>query len=270
MGIVGVYLWWMMERRFQPYYPKAGLVAFVWRLILTTGTGSIFGFLVSREAYSTAVLAPLFISMSLSLGLAIFLIVLIASYRWTGRPLGNALLQRLTQLLGVFVAVVFYFVVAYHLTNLYMTGRHGVEAFILAHGGVYTMLFWFIQIILGSLLPLFLIYFTSFGKTEKGIITIAKLVIFGGIAQVYVIIIGGQAYPIETFSGMEVIASSFFDGRAVHPYVPSLPEILLGIGGIAIAMLLTALALKILPFLPASLADEDVDPHVAAKKKACC
>jgi molybdopterin-containing oxidoreductase family membrane subunit len=270
MGVVGVYLWWMMERRMQPYYPKMGLVAFVWRLILTTGTGSIFGFLVSREAYNSAVLAPMFIAMSLSLGLAIFLIVLIASYRWTGRPLGQVLLQRLTQLLGVFVAVVFYFVVAYHLTNLYMTGRHGVEAFVLMYGGVYTMLFWFVQIILGTFLPLFLIYLTPFGKTENGILTISKLVIFGGIAQIYVIIIGGQAYPIETFAGMEVITSSFFDGRAVHPYTPSHWEILLGIGGIAIAMLLTALAMKILPFLPDSLADEEVDPHIAAKKKACC
>ena len=39
----------------------AGIAALVWRFVLTTGTGSIFGFLVARQAYQSALLAPLFI-----------------------------------------------------------------------------------------------------------------------------------------------------------------------------------------------------------------
>jgi molybdopterin-containing oxidoreductase family membrane subunit len=45
MLVVAVYLWMMMERRMQAYSKPAGVAAFLWRLILTTGTGSIFGFL---------------------------------------------------------------------------------------------------------------------------------------------------------------------------------------------------------------------------------
>ena len=41
--IVAVYLWLMFERRMNKFSSKAGLVAFSWRLILTTGTGSILG-----------------------------------------------------------------------------------------------------------------------------------------------------------------------------------------------------------------------------------
>ena len=52
----------------------------------------------------------------------------------------------------------------------------------------------------------------------------------------------------DAFPGYEV-SSSFSDG-AVARYVPSLPEALLGISGISIAMLLTAAALRLLPFLP--------------------
>src|SRR5210317_1031775 len=47
--IVLAYLWLMMERRMHRWSKPAGLLAFAWRLILTTGTGSIFGFLVARE-----------------------------------------------------------------------------------------------------------------------------------------------------------------------------------------------------------------------------
>jgi Ni/Fe-hydrogenase subunit HybB-like protein len=99
--IVAVYLWMMMDRRMNAYSKPAGFLAFFWRLILTTGTGSIFGFLVARQAYDTALLAPMFIIMSFAYGLAIFLLVLMASYAWSGRPLGEATVQRLKNLRGV-------------------------------------------------------------------------------------------------------------------------------------------------------------------------
>ena len=136
----------------------AGFSAFIWRLILTTGTGSIFGFLVARQAYDTAIMAPMFIIMSFSFGLAIFILVLMGIYKWSDRPLGDSILFRLKNLLGVFIAAVLYFVLAYHLTNLYITENHGVERFILMDGGVYTQVFWILQIGLGSLLPLALLY----------------------------------------------------------------------------------------------------------------
>jgi molybdopterin-containing oxidoreductase family membrane subunit len=90
MAIVAVYLWMLMERRFNRYSPAVGVVALVWRLVLTTGTGCIFGFLVARQAYDAAVMAPLFIAMSFAYGLAIFLLVLMAACRWTQRALGRS------------------------------------------------------------------------------------------------------------------------------------------------------------------------------------
>ena len=89
----------------------------------------------------------------------------------------------------------------------------------------------------------------------------ALCVIAGGLAQLYVIIIGGQAYPQLMFPDKHV-ASSFFDG-VVAAYAPSLPEVALGAGGVALALALTAVALKVLPFLPHSLADGDVDSATA-------
>ena len=261
-AIVAVYIWTMMDRTVNEHSRKAGIFAFVWRLALTTGTGSIFGFLVARQHYDAAVMAPMFIIMSFSFGLAIYLIVLLYAYRWTGRPLGDIVVNRLKNLLGVFVAAVLYFVAVKHLTNLYATEHHGVERFILVDGGIYTFLFWVVQIGLGSLLPL-VILFSSLSKSRAMIILASVFVIIGGMAQIYVLLIGGQAYPLVMFPGMEV-SSTFFDG-VVADYAPSLPEVLLGLAGFAIAFLAVAFALKILRFLPESLADEMVDPHASAE-----
>jgi len=259
MAIVAVYLWMMMERKMNRFTPVAGFFAFIWRLALTTGTGSIFGFLVAREAYDAAIMAPMFVIMSFSFGLAIFILVLMASYRWTERPLGDRLLYRLKNLLGVFVAAVLYFVIAFHITNLYATEHHGVERFLLLDGGIYTQLFWIGQILIGSLLPLAMIYHPTLGKSRAVIGWASALVIFGGLVQMYVILIGGQAYPLTLFPGMDV-SSSFYDG-VVNTYTPSLPEFLLGFGGVGIALLTIAVAVKVLKFLPESLDDSAVPGH---------
>ena len=256
--VVVVYLWMMMERRMNRFTKSAGLVAFVWRLVLTTGTGSIFGFLVARQAYDTAVMAPLFVALSFSIGLAVFILVLFPVLKMTGRPLGATLVGRLGRLLGIFAAGVLYFVAVQHLTNLYAAEHEGVERFILLDGGVYTALFWGVQVIFGGLVPLGLLFYPGACRCRFIVMVAAALIAVGGFAQIYVIIIGGQAYPLLMFPGMEV-TSSFFDGQ-IASYRPSLPEVGLGIGGIAIALTLIAVTVRVLPVLPVSLADADVDP----------
>jgi molybdopterin-containing oxidoreductase family membrane subunit len=257
-AVVALYLWTLFERRMHGYTRRAGLLGFLWRLVLTTGTGSIFGFLVAREPYNSALLAPLFIIMSFSFGLAIFVLVLMAACRWTGRALGEVVLHRLGNLLGVFVAAVLYFVAVHHLTNLYIARQHDLERFFLWDGGIYPALFWLGQILVGGILPLALLFGTA---SRRATAAAAVCVILGGLAQLYVLIIGGQAYPQLMFPEKEV-SSSFFDG-VIAAYAPSLPEVALGVGGMALALALTTVALKVLPFLPQGLADGDVGPDTA-------
>lgn len=257
-AIVGVYIWMMMDQSMQKYSKAVGLFAFIWRLILTTGTGSIFGFLVARSAYDTAMLAPMFIIMSFAFGLAFYILVLMAAYSWSNRPLGDYILNKLRILLGIFVASILYFVMVYHLTNLYATEHHAVERFILMDGGIYTFLFWAGIVGIGGLLPLALVYMPQTKNNRTSLALASCLVILGGLAHVYVIVVGGQAFPLELFPGMEV-TSSFFDG-VVSDYAPSIWEILLGIGGIAISLILVTVGVSVLGFLPESLSDKVLQP----------
>ena len=249
--VVAVYLWMMMERRMQAYSKPAGLVAMIWRLILTTGTGSIFGFLIARESYDSAILAPMFIIMSFSFGLAIFILLIMASFKLDNRILADCHLNRMRKLLGLFTAAIFYFVLVFHLTKLYGSQYHGVEHFLLVDGGIYTTLFWLVQIVAGNLLPLLLIYLPAFNQSKKALILACCLVIVGAFAQLYVIIIGGQAYPLNIFPGYEV-NSSFYDG-AIGSYTPSIWELMLGLGGFAASILIVFLIMRILPVVPEKL-----------------
>jgi molybdopterin-containing oxidoreductase family membrane subunit len=247
--IVAVYLWMMFEPRMNRYIKPGGLVAFLWRLILTTGTGSIFGFLVARQAYDAAIMAPMFVIMSLAFGTAMFMLIWFAACAWTGVVVDAELARRLKNLLGMFIAAVLYMSLAYHLTNLYATEHHGYERFLLLEGGAYTALFWFGHVLIGGVFPLLLL-FSPAGRSTSTIALAATLVVAGGLAQVYVIIIAGQAYPMPLFPGMTE-TSTFFDG-VVAGYSPSLYEIGLGMGGVALSLLIVVVALRVLPFFPHS------------------
>ena len=260
-AIVGLYLWTLMERRMNPWSKKAGLLAFFWRLILTTGTGSIFGFLVARQGYGTAILAPMFILMSFAWGLAVFYVVQASMFAWNGMVLHPSIHRRMKNLLGIFIGGTFYFVLTYHLTNLYFARQIEFEHFILMGGNVYSLLLWIGYLVAGTAIPLVLIFHPAFG-TPRSIIAASVFVLIGAFSLLYSFIIGGQAFPLEIFPGYQT-SSSFGDGQ-IGSYTPSVTEILLGLGGIAAAFLITVIGVRALHFLPEDDL-HDIDARIAAR-----
>lgn len=252
--VVAAYLFAMMDRgasRNEGWTRAAGALAFVWRIALTTGTGSIFGFLIAREAYDAAIMAPLFIASSFLYGLSFTVLVLVTMTRETREELMNEeMLGKFRGLLTIFALGTLYLTAAQHLTKLYTAAHRGVELFLLRDGGVYPLVFWGGQILVGCAAPLLLLLFAAReGRGGRLAMTAAStLFLVGGLCQLYVVIIGGQAYPLDIFPGRQV-SSAFFDGAAAH-YAPSAPEILLGLSGVSLAMLLVALAIRLMPFLP--------------------
>ncbi|KAB2843103.1 MAG: molybdopterin oxidoreductase [Burkholderiales bacterium] len=247
-AVVAAYLLAMMDRGLQGYTRLAGWLAFLWRLLLTTGTGSIFGFLLAREALHSALLAPTFIALSFVYGTAVFVLLLLLVEAAGALRLDEAMRSRLARLLAIFVGLALYFVAVLHLTQLYVASRREVEHFVLVDGGLYTALFWLGQVGVGGILPLVLLLKPVTHTRRSRLALASGAMILGGFAQMYVTIIGSQAWPLALFPGQHV-ASAFEDGR-VHTYLPSTPELLLGLGGVALALLLVALALKLLRILP--------------------
>ncbi|MFO1288932.1 MAG: NrfD/PsrC family molybdoenzyme membrane anchor subunit [Rubrivivax sp.] len=247
-AIVAVYLWTMFERRLNAWSKPAGIAALVWRFVLTTGTGSIFGFLVARQAYQSALLAPLFIVLSFGWGLAVFVIVQAAMYTWNGRALSPEAQARLARLLAIFLAASVYLVAVFHLTNAYFARQADFTAFVLfAPGQPYPLLFWIGYVLLGSAAPFAMLLWPA-ARSGPGLPVAAGFVIVGAFAFLYVFIVGGQAWPLEIFPG-HVASSSFGDGQ-IASYTPRWPEWLLGIGGLGAAFMLTVVGVRVLDFMP--------------------
>jgi molybdopterin-containing oxidoreductase family membrane subunit len=138
----------------------------------------------------------------------------------------------------------------YHLTNLYYARQGAFEAFLLlgrGGGSVYPLLFWGGYVVVGSVLPMLLLFHPKLASL-RSTLAASALVVLGAFAWLFVFIIGGQAFPLDIFPG-HVVSSPFGDG-AVARYAPSLPELLLGVGGLGAAFLLTLVGVRVLDFLP--------------------
>jgi len=258
-AVVGAYLFVQMARNISPTVVRSvGTAAFVWRLALTTGTGSIFGWLVARPGYDAAIMAPMFIIMSFSFGLAFFILVLGTTFPLTGRYIGPNLVKRLGRLLGIFAVAVLYFSAIRHLTNLYAAEHGDFERFILFGGNIYTKLFWIGQVLIGGIIPAAMLLRHAENTTKGQVILASVLVIIGGFAHLYGIIIGGQAFPLEIFPMYEV-TSTFADGQ-INSYTPTIYEWALGLGGVALTVMIAGMGVVALRILPMNLSDRNIDP----------
>ena len=225
----------------------AATLALIWRLALTTGSGLIFGVIAARDAYDSFFMAPMFIVMSFAFGLALFILVLITSFKLEQRIIDDTLLYRLRRMLGFFLIAVLFCVACFNLIKFSSDQYNGYALFVMREGGGYSVLFWGGQI--GSyLLALVLIFTPALRHNRPALCVACLMVVMAALAQLYLIIIAGQAYPLDIFPGYQV-ESSFFDG-VIANYSASIWETSLRLGGLSIALLITLIGTRVLPILP--------------------
>lgn len=256
--VLAVYMWTMLDRDVNRFSKYAGTFAFGWRIILTTGTGSIFGFLVAREAYATAILAPLFIVMSLLYGTAVYYLILKTISKFHNTYISDDIVKNLRKLTIMFLFANLYFLFLYHITNMYIAKHLDYEIFILSSGGIYTIAFWVGQLFVGIIMPIILMN-SSRLSLEYSLILSSVLILIGSFIAMYVIIIGGQAYPLTIFPDHVIIESSFYD-NVVHSYIPSLYELGLGLGGVALALIIVLIGIANFKFLPTIIKPANIVP----------
>lgn len=254
IAIIAVYLWTMMDRvkTSKSLYRPLGFINLFWRIVLTTGTGSIFGVLLARQSYEVIAMVPLFIAASYAFGTAVYSIVVSAIFTLTKRELGDKVLQRLRYSLPMFIAAVLVFEFLRYLINTFLVDHPGAETLPLLAEGFFA-LFWFGQIIIGCLIPLILLLGPWIKNHLYAVVMASVLIVLGGFIQLYVINIGGQSHPLVLFPNAET-SSTFADG-VTNSYTATLSEYLLGFGGLGIAVCLLMIGIKILRILPMSLSD---------------
>jgi dimethyl sulfoxide reductase membrane subunit len=202
MAVIGIYLsiaivdlWILTRPRPMPRALKVmAIVSLPVAVLVHSVTAWIFGFLVARPFWNTAILAPLFISSALVSGTALVLVVAWLVKRTTSWEPPQHVFADLGRLLCWFVAVDFFLLATELITAWTSQTDYHVAPLEMLFTGRLAVLFW-PQILLGVVLP-FLVYATPRLRARTGLLVAAAVLsILGVFAKRVNILMPGMYEP---------------------------------------------------------------------------
>jgi molybdopterin-containing oxidoreductase family membrane subunit len=131
-------------------------------------------------------------------GLALLMITVVATFKFTGRNLNKELVFSLSRLLRILIIVLVVMVLVDKLTHLYSPHR---DPTIWLLTGPFSWIFWILQVGFAYLLPLLILFHPQFSKSLKGVMVAAFLVVIGIFGERFSLIIPGTAYPLPFYPG---------------------------------------------------------------------
>ena len=240
-----VYLWALFKE--MPRLTKVvATLAFGWAFCVHSGTGAIFGF-GSRVLYESPLLPASFVAAAMASGTALMILMIVGLFRFTRRPLDDSLIVWLGKFLAVCLLVVTYFLFMENAYRAYVVELRPAAMYYLFHG-FHAVLFWFGLILMGCLVPLFLLFHRATGRKVKWILVASGFVVFGVLCERYVIVLPGLTHAQEIVTGMEIVSSPVPEGVAT--YSVSFAEILQALGVFGVVGFLFLWGLSTLKLLP--------------------
>ena len=224
------------------------LVAVLWAILVHSGTGAIFGF-VPRELYKSPLLPPGFVAAALSSGTALMILIILALFRLTKRPLDEKPILWIGRLLAVFVVVAGYFVFIENAHRLYVYESRAAERYFL-FGGFHSVLFWAGLVLLGTILPAILLFSRKTGDSIRWVACASVMVVLGVLCERYLIVLPGLSHPPDLIPGWKIAQSVVEEG--IVPYYPTIHEVLQALGVLSLIGLLFIWGLKHLLLLPST------------------
>jgi molybdopterin-containing oxidoreductase family membrane subunit len=217
-------------------------------------TGWIFATQIGRGDWFNPLIAPMFIMKALVSGLALVLLTGILADRLTKFELPKEDVTELGKVLGVFVAVhVVYLLGAERLPHAW-AANFGFWSIVSGFLTGETVYFW-IWTVLGGVVPLALLVVPSVRKRVWAVVVASASAIVGILFEgVHLVFIGYNDLYIDAPPGMPTgtdyvgIGSDIW--ATVGRYTPTVVELVITIGVIAVGALIVTLGLRYLPIQP--------------------
>jgi molybdopterin-containing oxidoreductase family membrane subunit len=251
-----VYLWATLRVERGAGSPKAlrvlSVFALITAILVHTVTAWIFGLQIAHEFWYTALLGPWFVTSALVSGLALVLIVVVVLNKTGYLSVEADNLTKMAKLLGVFTAVDLYFF-ACDLLTAGFPGAEGADTVAMLVAGPLAPFFW-TEVAAGAITMI--VAFVPAARKASLVVTAATLSIVGILCKRVQLLLGG--FQIENITLADVpsgpplsdLGASLQGAFPALVYVPSLLEIGVVTGVLALGVLLVLVGLRLLPLAP--------------------
>ncbi len=237
-----VYLWTTFREDLIKVTKILGASAAALAIFVHAGTGAIFGFIVAKELWFSPLLPVLFIIAALTSGVALLILILTVTFRFTGHKMDEKLVVGLGKYLTAFLLIQLFFVFIENMVRTY-GGLGGGEMTKFLFSGPYSFVFWVIQILFGTLVPIGILFAR---KTVLTVQVASLLAVIGVFAERFSLVIPGQSVPPVQVAGRA--AMGFYGEPAIYSISGAEVAIILGvIGALGILYMVGLKVIKLLP-----------------------
>ncbi|MCX6155702.1 MAG: polysulfide reductase NrfD [Candidatus Kapabacteria bacterium] len=161
-------------------------------------TGFILALSKARALWNTALMPVLFLISAMVSGIAMMMIAIAIKQKYFAedKHVHDDLIKDMGQILSV---TIFFdlFLILCDLLVLQTADTEAHHSAMLILTGDFSLLFLWIEVVLGSLIPLIFLNIPAFKKKIGFAVTAAVLVMIGILAMRYVMVIGGQSIPLS-------------------------------------------------------------------------
>lgn len=221
---------------------KIGVLAIFWASLVHLGTGAIFGFIAARPIFHSPIKPFEFLAAAIASGLALLLISIVFTFRFTGREVDKKSLLSLSQMLLASVIILSVIVLVDKIIHLYPPER---EPTLWLLTGPFAWVFWGLQVGCAYLLPILILTHPRYRKSISWVVIASFLILIGIFGERFVLVIPGTAHPLPFFPGK--IEGMWGETGIFHF---TLDELLMSFGLVAFMGLFYLLGLKHLELLP--------------------
>ena len=232
--LYGAYLFFMTlefiflqieKHKFAMY---SGFMGVVSGIAAHSNLGAVFGMLHGREFWYGPYMPIYFIASAMMSGCATIIFFTYLAYKINREKMDKSMERavEVTSKVGVLLICTIIFFTAWKIITGFVGAPAKREAFMALLTGQYALSFWGLEVIVGMLAPLAL-YLLSRGKNMKMLFAGSALMIFGIFFMRYDLVVVGQIVPVYYELGVN-------EYTTLLSYTPSVHEILIVLGGMAL------------------------------------
>jgi molybdopterin-containing oxidoreductase family membrane subunit len=197
--------------------------------------------------YESPLLPASFVAAAMASGTALMILLITGLFKATKRRVDDDLIIWLGRFLAITILVVIYFLALENAYRAYVVELREAAVYYLFEG-FHGALFWFGLIVVGLVVPMFILFRRKTGRSIKWIVIASILVVFGVLCERYVIVLPGLTHPAELFPGMTIVGSALEEG--VASYTVSMAEVLQALGVFGVIGFLFVFGLRVFKLLP--------------------
>ncbi|WP_217585778.1 NrfD/PsrC family molybdoenzyme membrane anchor subunit [Lentibacillus saliphilus] len=198
------------------------------------GTGALFAVVGARSAWNTGLFPIIFVVSAMVSGTALLLAIYIIKTKVTKAQIDRKMVISLGKMMIAFLFIDLLLQFYEYLVGVYGLEPHHLHNMAIQMGGPYSWSFWGVQMFLGAVVPIFIVFYKKTSENINAILIAAILVVIGIIGVRFNIVVPSQIVPV-------------FEGMPAGDYFPTLNEWMVSVGIGAMGLLIFTIGDRLLP-----------------------